>query len=81
MNGVGGAKAVVDIHHGDPRGAVIQHPQKCRQALEMGTVANGRGHGHQRKAYQAPQNAGEGRFHARDHDEGIVATDFLNGLS
>ena len=50
MNGGGGAKTIVDVDHGNSRGAGVQHPEKGGKTIEVGTITDGGGDGDQRGA-------------------------------
>ena len=78
VDGVGGAKTVVDVDHGNSRGAGVQHPEKGGEAVEVRAITDGGGNGDQRGADQAAQHAGESGLHAGDHDQGVLRTEFIH---
>src|SRR5262249_43162538 len=65
---LGGAKTVVDVHHGQS-GATVEHGQERGDSAKVSAVSDaGRdaddGHGHQSR-----DNAGQRAFHAGGHDD------------
>ena len=66
---VAGAVPVVDVHHGDPGCAGVEHRQQCGQSFERGSVAHRRRHRDDRCGDQTGDHAGQRTVHAGDdHD-------------
>ena len=70
-HGAGGAKAVVDAHHGQTGGAGGVHGQKGSDPLEGGSVSAGHRHSHDGCRTDPPDEAGQGAFHAGHHHHGV----------
>ena len=70
-DGAGGAEAVVDADDGDAGGARGEHGQQRGDALERGAVADAGGHGHDRRAGEPADHAGQRALHAGDHHHGV----------
>ena len=61
---VASAKPIVNIYHADPASTGIQHGQQRGKALEISPIPNAGGDCNYRAVAQAPNDAGEGAFHA-----------------
>ena len=68
---VGSLETRVDIHDADVRGTTIEHAQQGRDPAEAGTVADARGDGHDGTGDPAPDDRGQGPFHAGDHHDRV----------
>ena len=60
-------EAGVDVHHGDVRGATVQHAQQGGDAAEAGPVADAGGNGDHRAGDVPAHHAGQRPLHARHH--------------
>jgi len=69
--GNGCGKAVVDIDGGNARSAAIEHCQKRREPFEGRAVTNAGRHGDNRATEKAAHDAGQGSFHAGDHNDDV----------
>ena len=67
--GVGGAKAVVDVHHSDTTAATIEHAQQRGQPAEICAIAHAGGDGDDRLGNEARDHARQRAFHSgHDHN-------------
>src|SRR5678809_6084 len=66
--GVARAESIVDVNHGHATGTTVEHAQQRGQAPKAGTVPDARRDGDDRARHQAGDDAGQGAFHTRHHD-------------
>lgn len=80
VNGVGGTKTVVDIDHGNARGAGVEHAKESGNSLEVGAIANRGRNGNEGGTNESTENAREGCLHAGDNEEGVVLAQSIKML-
>jgi hypothetical protein len=75
--GVAGAEAVVDVDDRHAAAAAVEHAKQGGDAAEAGAIPDAGGHGDDRFGDQPGNDAGQGAFHAGDHDQDVCALDLF----